>query len=410
MLLYIDPGTGSMLFSIVIGIATTLLFFAQKIFVKLKFILSGGKAEKISSTKMPYVIFSDHKRYWNVFKPICDEFENRGVDIVYWTASPDDPALSEKYDHVKTEFIGEGNKAFARLNMMNAGICLSTTPGLDVYQWKRSQNCRWYVHVFHSVSDGTGYRMFGLNSYDAVLAGGPIVKKYLDEIAEKRNLPKKEIITCGITYMDSLLEKYKRYEGTKQKENGKTVLLAPSWGASSILSKYGEKIIDSLLKTDWKIIIRPHPQSLVSEKQNIDSLKSKYPDCERLKWDFDIENFPSLYDSDIMISDYSGVIYDYAFIFNKPVIYAKVNFDPSPYDAAWIDDEKWMIKILPDIGFALDEKDFDNMQKILDDVKNDKSLDAKRKEKLDLCWQNIGKSGVCITDYLIKKYSDLFRE
>ena len=96
MLLYIDPGTGSMLFSIVIGIATTLLFFAQKIFVKLKFFLSGGKAEKISSTKMPYVIFSDHKRYWNVFKPICDEFENRGVDIVYWTASPDDPALSEK--------------------------------------------------------------------------------------------------------------------------------------------------------------------------------------------------------------------------------------------------------------------------------------------------------------------------
>ena len=408
MLLYIDPGTGSMLFSVAIGIATALLFFTQKILLKIKFILSGGKAAKISNTKIPYVIFSDDKRYWSVFKPICDEFEKRGVDIVYWTANPDDPALSLKYDHVKAEFIGEGNKAFARLNMMNAGICISTTPGLDVYQWKRSQNCDWYVHVFHSVSDATGYRMFGLNSYDAVLAGGPIVKKYLDEIAEKRNQLKKEIVICGITYMDSLLEKYRQYEAKEQKKESKIVLLAPSWGPSGILSKYGEKIIDSLLNTDWNIIIRPHPQSFKSEKNIIDSLMSKYQDNKRIRWDSDMDNFPSLHESDLMISDFSGVIYDYAFIFKKPVIYAQVNFDPSPYDAAWIDDEKWMIKILPDIGFPLAESDFDNMQVILDSAKNDKSLDAKRNEKIDLCWQQIGNSGVCITDYLIKKYNNFY--
>ena len=30
--------------------------------------------------------------------------------------------MNAKYEHVKTEFIGEGNKAYVRLNMMNAGI------------------------------------------------------------------------------------------------------------------------------------------------------------------------------------------------------------------------------------------------------------------------------------------------
>ncbi|MBR0101310.1 MAG: CDP-glycerol--glycerophosphate glycerophosphotransferase, partial [Treponema sp.] len=92
-LLYIDPGTGSMLFSILIGLVSTLIFFGQRFFMKIKFIVSGGKADKISKAKIPFVIFSDHKRYWNVFKPICDEFERRGVNLVYWTASSDDPAL-----------------------------------------------------------------------------------------------------------------------------------------------------------------------------------------------------------------------------------------------------------------------------------------------------------------------------
>ena len=121
------------------------------------------KQKKNSHSKIPYVIFCENKRYWYVFKSICEEFEKHQINISYWTASPDDPALQETYKHVQTKFIGEGNKAFASLNLMNAGIVLATTPGLDVYQWKSSKNVDWYVHIFHSVSDGTGYRMFGLN-------------------------------------------------------------------------------------------------------------------------------------------------------------------------------------------------------------------------------------------------------
>jgi hypothetical protein len=37
--------------------------------------------------------------------------------------------------------------------MMNADICLSTTPGLDVYQWKRSANVKRYVHILHAAGD-----------------------------------------------------------------------------------------------------------------------------------------------------------------------------------------------------------------------------------------------------------------
>lgn len=49
----------------------------QKIWHKIKFIINGGLAGKAVKNSVPYVIFSDSKRYWNVFKPVCDEFEAR---------------------------------------------------------------------------------------------------------------------------------------------------------------------------------------------------------------------------------------------------------------------------------------------------------------------------------------------
>ena len=60
--LYIDPGTGSMLFSLFIGIAAVATFGARALLIKLKFLFSGGKVLDIDkTTRIPYVIFSDHK-------------------------------------------------------------------------------------------------------------------------------------------------------------------------------------------------------------------------------------------------------------------------------------------------------------------------------------------------------------
>ena len=42
-LLYIDPGTGSMLFSILIGAAATLFFLFKALIIKIKILISGKK-------------------------------------------------------------------------------------------------------------------------------------------------------------------------------------------------------------------------------------------------------------------------------------------------------------------------------------------------------------------------------
>ena len=193
---YIDPGTGSMLFTILIGLLSAGVYKAKDVAVKARFLMSSGKAGKLDDNP-DFAIFSDHKRYWNVFEPVCDEFEKRGIPLIYMTASPDDPALQKPYEHVKCEFIGEGNKAFARLNTLHADIVLSTTPSLDVLYWKRSKYVKYYVHMPHAASDLTMYRMFGIDFYDAILTSGDYHEEQIRALEKVRKLPPKEIQKTG---------------------------------------------------------------------------------------------------------------------------------------------------------------------------------------------------------------------
>lgn len=406
-MLYIDPGTGSMLFTVLIGIIGAGIYSLKTMMMKVKFAISGGKVEK-NRDKIPFVIFSDDKRYWTTFEPVCREFNNRGVDVVYMTSSHDDPALNNPYEHIKAEFIGEGNKGFAKLNFLNASIVLSTTPGLDVYQWKRSKEVDYYVHMLHAASDVSMYRMFGIDYYDALLLSGEHQVRDVRALEEMRNLPKKELVKIGIPYMDEMASRHKN--AGKVADHPTTVLLAPSWGTSAIFSMYGDSIIDELLKTGYHIIVRPHPQSFTSEKDLMDKLMQQYPDSEQLEWNRDNDNFKVLRRSDILISDFSGVIFDFALVYDKPVIYTDPKFDISPYDAWWLKTPLWTTKTLPKIGQELTEESMNDLKKLIDKCLMDKQYsDGRRKAKKET-WEHPNEGAKCAVDYLLKKYDELQTE
>ena len=401
-LLYIDPGTGSMLFAALIGIFSTLLFFFQKLWIKFKFVLSGGRIkDKTSDEKLPYVIFSEGKSYWNVFKPVCEEFEKRGIDCEYYTADEKDPALEQGYEHVHCTFIGDGNKAFARLNMLNARVLLATTPGLEVYQWKRSRNVGKYVHIFHSLDEGTAYRMFGLDFYDSVLLVGDFQERYIRKLEELRGIPQKDLQVVGCTYMDGLLARRDKEGEAKPAEKQRTVLLAPSWGEISVLNRYKEKLIDALLATDYKVVIRPHPQSFKVEMDILQPLMDKYGD--KVEWNRDADNFDILNRSDILISEFSSVVFDFAFVFDKPVLcFAGGQSDMAPYDAAWIDEEPWKQQVFPKLGKMITEEDFGSFQSMMDELVESTEYQKSRDDLRDASWQNRRHSAEGIVDYLVE--------
>lgn len=405
-LIYIDPGTGSMLFTIFIG-AVSVLFYSLK---SLKVKLSSGifKGNKESKENHPLAIYSDDKRYWTTFKPICDELEKLKQETVYLSQSEDDPAFNSDYQYIKCEFIGEGNKGFTKLNFLSADVLLSTTPSLDVYQWKRSKNVKRYIHVLHMPNDVTTYRMFGLDYYDSIILSGPFQADQIRRLEELRNIKKKELKVLGLPYLDTLMEKRK---GSQKKDDHETtILVAPSWGDTALLKRYGSSLIEKLLATGYKVIVRPHPQSFVSEKEMMDELMKKYPSSERLEWNRDNDNFSCLEKADLMISDFSGVIFDFALVFERPIIYADVSFDKSVYDAWWLDEELWTFKVLPRIGRQLSKDNLGSLKDLIDECLADKSFKEEIRKVKDECWANPGHSAEKIGEYLVNTVRQLQEE
>ena len=405
ILLYIDPGTGSMLFAILIGIIGSLTYLLKNGLVKLRFLLNGGKKVEANEDRIPFVIFSDDKRYWKVFEPVCREFDRHGVDVVYMTASPDDPALQNSYEHIRGEFIGENNKAFAKMNFLKASIVLATTPGLDVYQWKRSKDVQRYVHMLHAPNEVTAYRMFGIDYYDAVMVSGEYQIEDVRALEKLRELPPKELVKIGVPYLDDMRSRLMADD--RPKSGQRTILLAPTWGKSGIFYKYGGKIIEVLLKTGYHIIVRPHPQSFISEKDLLERIMDEYPASEQLEWNRDNDNFEVLKSADLLISDYSGVVFDFSLVYDKPVIYADTEFDNSPYDAWWLNTPFWTFTALPRIGQKLTADNLDSLKEMIDACLEDPKYAQGRKEVRMETWVYEGQGAERAYAYLSKMYREL---
>lgn len=402
--LYIDPGTGSMLFSILIGAAATVFFLFRALLLKIKFILSGKKdgSAQVDSSYKPYVIYNEGNQYWNTFKPVVEEFEARKIPLEYLTSSKNDPVFDQKYNYVKAEFIGEGNSAFAKLNMLSAGVVLMTTPGLQVYQLKRSKNVKHYSHVLHMPNDATTYRLFGLDFFDSVLLTGDYQATDLRYLEEKRGINKKELVTVGCPYLD--VYKHNIAEIPAEENHPFTVLVSPSWGDVGLLKKYGEKLLDPLSNTGWRIIVRPHPQSKKSEAEMLERLTARYKDNPNIVWDYERQNIFSLKKSDIMISDFSGIIFDYTFLCDKPVMYVNAGMDLRPYDAYDLDGkELWQYSVLRKFGTELKEEQFANIKEVIQSVSDSKELEEARHAAKAEAWMHEGEAGKNIVDFMISK-------
>lgn len=398
---YIDPATGSMLFSVVLGVLTTFAFIFHSLWFKLKLIFNK---KNLSEKTLSIVIYSEGKQYWSVFHGILDEFEKRNIQVVYYTSSDDDPFFSQNYTNIKGEYIGKGNKAFFKLAFLKADVCLMTTPHLDVLQLKRSKNVGHYAHILHSPSDSTRYKLFGLDYFDSVFLNGNFQIEQIRELEQKRGLLPKELPIVGCSYLDDL---QKRVNSLKTEKNGYNILVAPTWGESSLLNKYGTKLLEKLLETGKNIIIRPHPQSLKVEKNVIEKLQNFYKNNEKIKWDFAPDNLETLAVSDIMISDFSGVIFDYVFLFNRQFIFINENINREIYDFSTSDKPLFALNKIKDLGIELKEDNFDKINEIIQNVQFDGNFSQKAEELKNLIWQEQGKSAENIVDFLVKKQKEV---
>ena len=283
-------------------------------------------------------------------------------------------------------------------------IDFSTTPGLDVFQWKRSQDVKYYVHLLHS-ADIADYEMFGVDFYDSILLGAEHQEANVRELEELRGETSKELYYIGVPYWDELLKRIN--ENRADSNTKRTILIAPSWGArSKLLKQYGERIIDELLENGYHVILRPHPQSFRSEISLIQRFESRYGD--KIEWNRDTDNFNVLNRADIMISECSGVVYDFACVFDKPVICLNSEPELGVYDVSWLKKTQyWTLDSLSEVGEILTEGNLSDLNAMINRCLTDDKYSNKRKQLRDETWVYQGEGAVKASDYLIEKYNKL---
>lgn len=303
--------------------------------------------------------------------------------------------------------------------MLNADICVLTTPSLEVLQIKRSRGVKHYCHIMHSITPMTTYRTFSVDYFDSVLVSNELQKDFVREIENAHNVAQKHIAIVGSTYLDELAILCESIKDSTHpltpsaragESNAKpTILVSPSWGKETLLSKYGLRLLEPLAKSPYHIIIRPHPQSLIgkAESSNIKHLQDSLKDYKNVEWDIGTPNVLAFKKADLMIGDFSSVIFDFVCLVGKPVITIDFAFDSAGHDLADIYDESnigefWTFRALKQIGGKISENDFANLQNIIDStLKSNINKDA-----LDLIaktlWQHPHNSGIQSTIEILK--------
>ena len=405
---YLDPSTGSLLLSSFIALFASVIFLAKGIFYKIvhksyKKSYEGGGGGK---HKTSLCFYSEGKQYYNVFKPILDYLDSISYPYTYFAAHKDDLALKRQSSpNADISYIGSSNSSFAKLNTLSADLMLLTTPQLNVLQLKRSKKVKHYCHIIHSLPHIDIYEVFALDYFDSVFTNSPIHTDFIREIESIRGLKPKQVTITGCTYLDVLKEKLDSLKAQNALKptffpNTKKpiILLSPSWGREALLSKYGMQLITPLLECDVNIILRPHPQSLISESKLLDSLRdciNKHKNANNLKWDSTTDNIYAMSEADLMIGDFSGVIFDFISLFEKPVLTIKFQFNTIGYDLEDTNKEPWVKHILPKIGAVIE--DFSNLKDTLHSVLYDKARTKEIAQNIAelkaLLWHFQGKAG-----------------
>ena len=340
---YLDPGTGSLLVYAVIGILTSLGFLLRGLWYHLigLFFSTGSN---VRGKIMPDLVFhSEGGRYWQVFEPIISACLAKGIPCAYITPDKKDPAHTFENDSGLFLVIRPGSEAatIAYLNKIKTKVVVSTTPGLDVYMWKRSKHVSRYVHIFHAPTSVAFYEKYALSFYDDIFTVGFFQDPEINQLDLLRNLPEKKLYPVGLSYFDYMLKKMETF---KRSRNDFTVLYAPTWGLRSSLNLYGHKILDILVQENYRIIFRPHPQSAISDKDIMGSIVSVYKDHPLVEFDYNPTSIAAMANSDLLITDLSGIFFDYAFLCSRPIILTGSEVSFAGYEAEDMTTVPWELE------------------------------------------------------------------
>ena len=357
---------------------------------------------KIVNKKL--VFYSESNGFFKYYEAIINYIlKHTNIVIHYITSDYNDNIfkLEKENNRIKAYYIEE-KKLITLMMKMDADVVVMTMPDIETYHIKRSYVRRdiHYIYIPHGQgSSNLTLRKGATFHYDTVFVTGKHQKEEELAFNKKYNL-NRTIFEHGYPLLDSMI---KTYEKEKKPDNKvKTVLIAPSWQKDNIVDLCLEEILDNIKDSNYKVIVRPHPQHVRHKKEYFEQMKKQYENDKNIDIQTDFSKTNTVFDADLLITDWSDIGFEYAFTTKKPVLYIDTPMkimNPNYKDLDIVPINIWA---RDKIGKSLKTNELDKIDKTIKELLNSKDKYSKIITKVvDEYVYNLGTSDEVGANYII---------
>ncbi len=351
------------------------------------------------------VFYSEKNGFYKYYQNIIESIL-RKTDIVihYITNDPEDEVFKMASDNFQVYYIGE-NKLIVLMMKMEADMVVMTTPDLQKYHLKRSmvRNDIEYVYVDHAMGSlNMTLRKHALDHFDTIFVPNDLTIEEIRKQEELYQLPAKNLVKYGYGLIDNMIERYEK-EGMKGNDP-KVILIAPSWQDGNILDNGIEMILEQLLGKGYRIILRPHPQYVRHFGEKLNMMREKYSSYKDFTLQTDFSSNSTVFQADILMTDWSGIAYEYSFTTLKPTLFINTPMKVMNPDYKELGIVPFDIMIRDKVGISLELDELDKTADTVYKLLNENNYSAEELKKIrEQYLYNIGKSGNVGAKYIIER-------
>jgi hypothetical protein len=280
------------------------------------------------------VFYSESGQDWHQFAGLIEHLNGPlGRRTTYVTSDAADPGLRREHPNYRAICIPEGLFLTIFFQVNRSDVFVLTMMDLHNLQLKRSLHPVHYVYLFHSM--GSTHMVDNENSFDhyeTLFCTGPHQLREIRRREELKGLPAKHLFDYGHPRLEEVIaqgEAYQRGRGAEARPGApraepRTVLVAPTWGDTSIFNTCGRELIGLLLAAGYRVVMRPHYQSNRRTPKVIAAVRNSFEGHKRFEYVDRMGETDSILRSDILVSDWSAMALEYAWGLEKPVLFIDV--------------------------------------------------------------------------------------
>lgn len=355
------------------------------------------------------VFYSESSGFYKYYAEIIEYLlKKTTVSIHYITNDPNDVIFekAKEQPRLKPYYIGV-KKMITLMMKLEANIVVMTTPDLDNFYIKRSmmQKDIEYIFVPHDPSSmHMGFREHSLDNFDTIFCTGPHIAEEVRATEKVYNTKEKVLVEYGYPLIEKLMKSCENLE--KRVEGRRQILIAPSWQEDNLVDSCIEDLIDSVYSEENKIIVRPHPEYMKRYSAKMNGLVEKYNDKigDGLVFELDFSSNASVYSSDVLVTDWSGIGTEFAFATLKPVIFinTKMKMENENYEKIGIVPQE--IRLRSVLGVALEKEEIkEKFANTVEELLLNKDFSAKIKDERERYFYNYGSEGEEGAKYIISR-------